>query len=83
MTDTDVRSGERRTTSARRRPAGTGPRNRPADTGPGAPGADVAVDGLLDIVDDKAWLRADGYLPGPRRHRGVLGAGAQPRPAPR
>ena len=28
--------------------------------------ADVAVDALLDIVDDRAWLRADGYLPGPR-----------------
>jgi transcription termination factor Rho len=26
--------------------------------------ADVAVDALLDIVDDRAWLRADGYLPG-------------------
>jgi transcription termination factor Rho len=23
----------------------------------------VAVDALLDIVDDRAWLRADGYLP--------------------
>jgi transcription termination factor Rho len=23
------------------------------------------VDALLDIVDDRAWLRADGYLPGP------------------
>jgi transcription termination factor Rho len=31
---------------------------------PGAP-ADVAVDALLDIVDDRASLRADGYLPGP------------------
>jgi transcription termination factor Rho len=27
------------------------------------PVADVAVDALLDIVDDRAWLRADGYLP--------------------
>src|SRR5690349_726816 len=63
MTDNDVRSSERRNT--RRRPAGIGPRNRPADTGPGAPSADVAVDGLLDIVDDKAWLRVDGYLPDP------------------
>ena len=26
---------------------------------------DVAVNALLDMVDDKAWLRADGYLPGP------------------
>ncbi|KUL33396.1 transcription termination factor Rho [Actinoplanes awajinensis] len=24
----------------------------------------VAVDALLDVVDDRAWLRADGYLPG-------------------
>jgi transcription termination factor Rho len=26
---------------------------------------DLAVNALLDIVDDRAWLRADGYLPGP------------------
>jgi transcription termination factor Rho len=25
----------------------------------------VAVDALLDVVDDRAWLRADGCLPGP------------------
>ncbi|WP_433291446.1 transcription termination factor Rho [Actinoplanes sp. CA-030573] len=25
----------------------------------------TAVDALLDIVDDRAWLRADGYRPGP------------------
>src|SRR5687767_4889550 len=43
-----------RTPQARRRPSG-------GETVP----ADVAVDALLDIVDDKAWLRADGYLPGP------------------
>jgi len=36
------------------------PRNRAPE-----PVADVAVDALLDIVDDRAWLRADGYLPGP------------------
>jgi transcription termination factor Rho len=64
MTDT-VRSATRHATQTRRRPTGTGPRNRPVDTGPGAPGTDVAVDALLDIVDDRAWLRADGYLPGP------------------
>ena len=34
------------------------PRNRASE-----PVADVAVDALLDIVDDRAWLRADGYLP--------------------
>ncbi|MFI5891777.1 transcription termination factor Rho [Actinoplanes sp. NPDC051513] len=32
---------------------------------PPAETADVAIDALLDIVDDRAWLRADGYLPGP------------------
>jgi transcription termination factor Rho len=37
-------------------------RSKPADN---TPVADVAVDALLDIVDDRAWLRADGYLPGP------------------
>src|SRR5689334_20280934 len=25
----------------------------------------IPVDGLLDIVDDRCWLRAAGYLPGP------------------
>ncbi|BAL88933.1 putative ATP synthase alpha/beta family nucleotide-binding domain protein [Actinoplanes missouriensis 431] len=25
----------------------------------------TAVDGLLDVVDDKAWIRTNGYLPGP------------------
>ncbi|MCM4080285.1 transcription termination factor Rho [Paractinoplanes hotanensis] len=25
---------------------------------------DVAFDALLDVVDDRAWLRVDGYLPG-------------------
>ncbi|WP_199512323.1 transcription termination factor Rho [Nucisporomicrobium flavum] len=29
------------------------------------PGIGVPVDALLDIVGDRAWLRADGYLPGP------------------
>jgi transcription termination factor Rho len=48
-----------RTTTSRSRT-----RQRPAGSGESAP-ADVAVDALLDIVDDKAWLRADGYLPGP------------------
>jgi transcription termination factor Rho len=51
-----------------RRPAGTRPRARPTAGGPdvtGSQGADVAVNGLLDVVDDQAWIRADGYLPGP------------------
>jgi len=79
MTDTDVRRSTRRRTAApnngsidrrgapdrpdTRRPAGSGPQNRPSATG--TEPTDVAVKGLLDIVDDKAWLRADGYLPGP------------------
>jgi transcription termination factor Rho len=29
------------------------------------PAVSVPVDALLDIVDDRAWLRADGYRPGP------------------
>jgi transcription termination factor Rho len=37
-------------------------RPRSAET---TPVADIAVDAILDIVDDRAWLRADGYLPGP------------------
>jgi transcription termination factor Rho len=36
-------------------------RPRPVDDA----GTDVAVDAVLDIVDDRAWLRAEGYLPGP------------------
>jgi transcription termination factor Rho len=47
-----------RTPRTRRRPAS-------ATAAVLTPAADVAVDALLDIVDDKAWLRADGYLPGP------------------
>jgi transcription termination factor Rho len=53
LTDLDVRR------SPRRRPPA---RANAADTGAGTP--DVAVNGLLDI-NDGAWLRADGYLPGP------------------
>ena len=50
MTDIDVRPAARR-------------RTRPPKAGPqGVP--DVAVSGLLDITD-RAWLRADGYRPGP------------------
>ena len=48
-----------RTSRTRRRPASA------AAATVTAPAADVAVDALLDIVDDRAWLRADGYLPGP------------------
>ncbi len=43
----------------------TPPARRRTAAGENTPAADVAVDALLDIVDDKAWLRADGYLPGP------------------
>jgi transcription termination factor Rho len=62
LTDLDTRVDQRHSTPARS--SGTSDRKnnrRPsADHTP-----DVAVNGLLDIVDDKAWLRADGYLPGP------------------
>jgi transcription termination factor Rho len=47
-----------RTSKKPHRPAASAPRQRTA-------GTDVALDAMLDIVDDKAWLRADGYLPGP------------------
>src|SRR4051794_36413323 len=40
-------------------------RSRTRQQAPSAAPADVAVDALLDVVDDRAWLRADGYLPGP------------------
>jgi transcription termination factor Rho len=40
-------------------------RKPPPSRTPSQEPADVAVDALLDIVDDRAWLRADGYLPGP------------------
>jgi transcription termination factor Rho len=51
-----------RTTSRPRRSGAAVPRSRVI---PEAVAETVAVDALLDIVDDKAWLRADGYLPGP------------------
>lgn len=38
---------------------------KPSRDLPPQPEETVAVDALLDIVDDRAWLRADGYLPGP------------------
>jgi transcription termination factor Rho len=38
------------------------PRSRPVAR---TEGVDVAVTGVLDIIDDQAWLRADGYLPSP------------------
>jgi transcription termination factor Rho len=69
LTNIDTRAAERRpaatrgSTSRARRPAGADPRSRPA--GPAQESPDLAVNGLLDIVDDRAWLRADGYLPGP------------------
>jgi transcription termination factor Rho len=62
LTDLDTRVDQRRPTRARS--SGTSDRKnnrRPSiDQAP-----DVVVNGLLDIVDDRAWLRADGYLPGP------------------
>ena len=59
MTDLDTRAGERRNASPQRTRRPSSP--RPVqDNSP-----DLAVNGLLDIVDDRAWLRADGYLPSP------------------
>jgi len=67
LTDVDTRPGERRSAPPRnnrhRRPTNTNSPTRPSTPLPESP--DVAVNGLLDIVDDRAWLRANGYLPGP------------------
>jgi transcription termination factor Rho len=61
LTDLNTRGAQRRPASARASGTPTHHSRRPsADQTP-----DVAVNGLLDIVDDRAWLRADGYLPGP------------------
>ena len=60
---TDTKAPTRRQGS--RRPAADRPQNRPADGTPAATSTDVRVDGLLDIVDDRAWIRASGYAPGP------------------
>jgi transcription termination factor Rho len=60
LTDLDVRRSAATRQASRRRPSARAP--RAADTGAGVP--DVTVSGLLDIADG-AWLRADGYLPGP------------------
>jgi transcription termination factor Rho len=57
---TDVSTRNTRTPARSRRPAGAATRSPASDVV-----VDVAVNALLDIVDDKAWLRADGYLPGP------------------
>ena len=77
MTDLDVR----RSAPARQGPRGArAARPNAADLGSGTP--DVAVNGLLDI-DDGAWLRADGYLPGPDDIALHHGPGAGARAAPR
>ena len=60
MTDLDVRPSAPTRQAARRRP----PARNPKTTEPGGGAPDIAVNGLLDIADG-AWLRADGYLPGP------------------
>jgi transcription termination factor Rho len=76
LTDTDTHGGGRRSTPSRstssrtsgRRPATNRPRSRPVDHRPdetGTESAEVVINGLLDIVEDRAWIRADGYLPGP------------------
>jgi transcription termination factor Rho len=55
----------RGTTGRARRPSGTAPHSRPGNTAPAtADGPEIPVNGLLDVVDDRAWLRMDGYLPG-------------------
>ncbi|MDT5030278.1 MAG: transcription termination factor Rho [Actinoplanes sp.] len=56
MTDLEPRVAARRSAPPRNR--------RPAPAHPASEAPDLAVNGLLDIVDDRAWLRADGYLPG-------------------
>jgi transcription termination factor Rho len=76
MTDMNVRVGDRRQPpparrtdrTSGRRPTSTRPRTRPNGATPDPSSdvtADVVVNGLLDIVDDHAFVRADGYLPGP------------------
>src|SRR5262245_29908637 len=59
MTTTTKAPARRRGSS---RPADERPQtqSRPPDTTTAIP-----VDGLLDIVDNRAWIRAEGYLPGP------------------
>ncbi|HEX8628356.1 MAG TPA: transcription termination factor Rho, partial [Catenuloplanes sp.] len=70
--DTGPTAGERRRgrdRSGSRRPGTAGAAaTRTRTSGGGAHGAEVepvAVAGLLDIVDDQAWLRTNGYLPAP------------------
>jgi transcription termination factor Rho len=62
LTDLGTRVDQRRPAPARSSGTSDRKNNRrpPIDQAP-----DVVVNGLLDIVDDRAWLRADGYLPGP------------------
>jgi transcription termination factor Rho len=62
LTDLETRVPQRRSASAR----SNGPSDRKNTRRPSLDQApDVAVNGLLDIVDDRGWLRAEGYLPGP------------------
>jgi transcription termination factor Rho len=61
LTDLDVRRSAQTRQASRRRPSANS--SRPVDSAAGLP--DVAVSGLLDITDGGAWLRADGYRPGP------------------
>ena len=63
MTDLGTRVDQRRFAQARSSGTSDRKNNRRPPTTDQTP--DVAVNGLLDIVDDRAWLRADGYLPGP------------------
>jgi transcription termination factor Rho len=70
MTDIQTRVDQSRSAPARRRgasgntrPSAARPRNRPAEDRPQS--APIPVDGLIDVVGERAWLRTDGYLPGP------------------
>jgi transcription termination factor Rho len=57
------RRGSSRPADERPQNQSTAP-NRPP--GAGATTTTIEVDGLVDIVNDRAWIRADGYRPGPR-----------------
>jgi len=63
LSDLNTRVDGRRSAPPRN-PRGSSSRNRRPET-VSAETPDLAVQGLLDIVDDRAWLRAEGYLPGP------------------
>ena len=63
MPDLNTRVDERRSAPPRN-PRGSSNRTRRPESS-AAETPDLAVNALLDIVDDRAWLRAEGYLPSP------------------